>query len=256
MSISYTVKTYDNTGVKREQAIPYVKPVLRPMPVKPAVWIKPERQQQLVDLFVKTRHKCLLGHNGCTDINHYILKSDRPVYIAKPEIRLCYNASGNPILNRSGLPEYVELYKPVLTTIKSYELKNSLYDLIQAELIKNWQAEDRENEKQAYKFRHDINTQRLTPIIGKFSAVSRDIYHDNQDSFFIIGFGFDAIQLKPYCKIRVSSTNTYIYILIDNLLKSVSKHKKRKALRYGSMSNSFAVKLYDLCRKVVDSYNS
>ena len=102
-------------------------------------------------------------------------------------------------------------------------------------LIRDWQSDDRKQANLEWevesKALHALS-QRHLPVNGQFNAVSRDIYHDNQPLYYIEGYGLSALNLKPFVKVRLSSTYMRLYINLGDTLKRLSKNKRRKIVRY------------------------
>jgi len=103
-------------------------------------------------------------------------------------------------------------------------------------LIKDWQTYDRQ--ERAYinrivaKSLHSLGEQKY-PLRGQFSAVSKEVYGTSQPLFYVEGLGMSGVILKPYAKVRLSSSYLRLYIDLGNTLRGVSKSKRRKAIRYG-----------------------
>ena len=103
-------------------------------------------------------------------------------------------------------------------------------------LIRDWKSLDNdqrladwEAEKKAL---HSL-AERKFPMEGRFNAVSRDIYADNQPLFFLEGQSVSGVTLKPFVKARIASSYMRLYVDLSGVLRQVSKSKRRKALRYG-----------------------
>ena len=116
------------------------------------------------------------------------------------------------------------------------ELYNPAFEARIKPLIDDWKALDRDlrnAELQAeLKALHQV-TQRRYPLEGRFNAVSRDIYADNQPLFFLRGQAVSGVTLKPFVIARISSSYIRLYVDLSGVLRQVSKSKRRKALRYG-----------------------
>ncbi len=108
------------------------------------------------------------------------------------------------------------------------------YELFIEGLIRDWVKDDIAERladwREEQKLLHDLG-ERRKPIRGRFSTISQDIFFGNQPQYYIIGYGISGLTLKPFVKIRLSSSYLVLYIELDKLA-DVSKSKKRKALRY------------------------
>lgn len=110
------------------------------------------------------------------------------------------------------------------------------YELFSEDLISDWKADDREQrhydwlrEQRAI---HSLG-ERSYPLRGTFSAISKSIYADNQPLYWIEGMSISGITLKPFVKIRMSSSYMRLFIDLGDTLKEISKARRRKAIRYG-----------------------
>ena len=110
------------------------------------------------------------------------------------------------------------------------------YEARIAPLIEDWQSDDREQAKLNWqleqRYMHSLGEPRL-PVRGRFNNISRDIFHDIQPLFYFEGLGLDAIRLLPFAKVKLSSSYLRLYVNLGDSLRGVSKHQKRKAIRYG-----------------------
>jgi len=70
------------------------------------------------------------------------------------------------------------------------------------------------------------------PMRGRFNGVSSDIWHDSQPIYYLESMGMDCLKLKPFAKVKLSSSYQHLYVDLGDSLKSVSKNRKRKAIRY------------------------
>ncbi len=96
--------------------------------------------------------------------------------------------------------------------------------------------EDREQSRAEWelesKAMHNLGEQRY-PVFGRFNAISKDIYASNQPVYYLEGQAVSGLTLKPFVKVRLSSSYMRLYIDLGNELRQVSKSKRRKAIRYG-----------------------
>jgi hypothetical protein len=108
-------------------------------------------------------------------------------------------------------------------------------------LIADWRADDRARDSELWRAErramHSLGERRF-PVRGQFSAISKDIFFANQPQFYIEAVGVSGVTLQPFAKVKVSSTYTHLYIDIAECLRTVSKNKRRKTLRYGKIPDS------------------
>ncbi len=119
---------------------------------------------------------------------------------------------------------------------KNCAIPSHHYELFIDDLIKDWRAEDREaarlDWKAELKAMHSLGETK-TPIRGRFNNISRDIFASQQPLFYLESIGMDGLRLKPFAKVKLSSSYLRLYVDLGDSLREVSKNKRRKALRYG-----------------------
>lgn len=110
------------------------------------------------------------------------------------------------------------------------------YEIFIDGLVKDWVQSDREQRnfeaRAESRELHKLGEPKY-PLRGTFSAISREIYGSNQPLFYIQGLGMSGVTLTPFAKIRISSSYLRLYVDMGDILRDVSKNKKRKAIRYG-----------------------
>ena len=109
------------------------------------------------------------------------------------------------------------------------------YEVFVESLINDWKADDRETNalvwKNERKLIHALNEKTL-PMRGRFNGVSSDIWHDSQPIYYLESMGMDGLKMKPFAKVKLSSSYQHLYVDLGDSLRSVSKNRKRKAIRY------------------------
>ncbi len=119
---------------------------------------------------------------------------------------------------------------------KNCLIRSHHYEFFVDELVADWKALDRE-QRLAIEFAEQIALHRLGekryPLRGQFSSISQVIYGDRQPLYFVESLGISGLTLKPFAKVRISSSYMRLFIDLGNALKPVGKVKRRKAIRYG-----------------------
>lgn len=121
-------------------------------------------------------------------------------------------------------------------------------------LVKDWIADDRD--ARAFILRLQRQTLHRLPergaIRGIFSAISRTIFHDNQPLFYFEGIGISGLTFQPFVKVRLASSCTRLHVDIGDVLRGVSKNRRRKAIRYSKALPPEAQRQVDsLCGRAV-----
>jgi len=221
-------------------------------------WTSSERQAHLVRLWVTFGNRCLQGHTTCPNPEHYIHYKPKAVTFPIPVLVPCQDRDGNPLKDKDGNRLYLTIYQ----TGKGIVYKATvcrLYDLQSKRMIAFWASEDRE----ARNFLLRLQRQTLHRICergslrGRFNAISRTIYADNQPQFYFEAIGISGLTFKPFAKVRLASSFLHLHIELGDTLKAISKNKRRKAIRYGKALPIPVQKQVDsLCAKAVTKYLS
>lgn len=132
------------------------------------------------------------------------------------------------------------------------------YELFIDDLIADWKQADREQRQAEWlatlKAIHSLG-ERKYPLRGQFSAISREIWGDSQPLFYIEHLGMSGITLKPFAKVRLSSSYIRLYVDLGDNLKRVSKSKRRKAIRYGKpLPKQIEERVSVIVREAVSDY--
>jgi len=132
------------------------------------------------------------------------------------------------------------------------------FDGFTTALIKDWISSDREQSQieldAELRAIHSLG-ERKYPLRGQFSAISKDIWGGNQPLFYIQNLGMSGVTLTPFAKVRISSTYVRLYVDLADTLRSVSKSKRRKAIRYGKpLPKEVEARVTLEVRKAVEHY--
>jgi len=125
------------------------------------------------------------------------------------------------------------------------------------ELIAYWVSDDRE----ARRYQRWLDKRR--PIVGedfgawgsRFDPVQRDQFMAQRPRYYYMGLAIDALRGVPVAVVRPAGTFTALYVNVSEVLRRVSKHKKRRALRYGrgtTPESQWAID--ELCERAVDDW--
>ena len=103
-------------------------------------------------------------------------------------------------------------------------------------IIADWKHLDKEQSQADWeverKALHSLG-ERSYPIRGQFSAVSRDIYAENQPLYYFEGQAVSGLTFEPFVRVRIASSYIRLYVDLGEALRQVSKSQRRKAIRYG-----------------------
>ena len=234
-------------------------------------WARPERQDHLVQLFVRYGNQCLLGHTACHNPEHYVHDYGKSVLVPHAVNIPCQDTHGNPIRDEQGNQLYVTVYKLVRDFLHDRQVRKvdmtgdgdlhlcGLYELKAESIIKDWIADDRAQAQadwQAeYEARHR-DTDRRFPVRGNFNAISKEVFYDSQPQYYLEAIGMNALTLQPFAKVRLASSWMGLHVDLQDSLKGLSKSKKRKAIRYGKIPREVKDRVEDTCWQAVKDYFS
>ena len=220
-------------------------------------WVTLDRQHLLVKLWASDGNRCLLGHYLCLIPSHYYYTEYKRVVTAIPVKIACKDSDNNPLKDDNGNPITLTTYgtKSVVTS----EIKDAmLYELTSEQLIADWKADDKQVRLANWKAeRLELHRvyQRHYPPQGQFSAVSRDIFFDNQPYYYLMGYGISGLTFKPFAQVRLPSNRLSLYVDIGENLAGLSKSKRRKAIRYGKpLAADRKAEIESKCKQAVKHY--
>ena len=124
-------------------------------------------------------------------------------------------------------------------------------------VIKDWIAEDREARSYLLRLQRQVlhRIPERGSLRGTFNAISRTIYHDNQPRYYLEGIGISGLTFIPFAKVRLASSFTRLHVDIGDILKGLSKNKRRKAVRYAKALPVEAQREVErLCSRAVAHY--
>jgi len=129
------------------------------------------------------------------------------------------------------------------------------YEIFCDNLIKDWIADDRAQRQAEWdaerRALHRLSDRRY-PLAGQFSAISKDIFFDRQPQYYLEGIGISGLTLKPFAKVRLASSYIRLYIDLGDSLKDMSKNARRKALRYGRLTDTARQRINKAVRHYLD----
>ena len=129
------------------------------------------------------------------------------------------------------------------------------YELFAEVLIKDWVSDDKAQKQAEWQFERQqlhLTNDRRYPLEGQFSAVGKDVFYASQPQYYTIGLGMSGLTLKPFAKIRIASSYTNLHIDLGDSLKDIGKNKRRKAIRYGRITDTIQARIREAVRHYFD----
>ncbi len=205
-------------------------------------WATPERQAELIRLFLESNGFCVYGHSPCmgkwqkivTPVCQWGKRCNSPVNDGE----LCrYKPDdGKPHLPCHVFHAVKLGWHCAYGDYPCYKPYECHYELVQARLIREWGNDSRSQTNarwQAERRQLHSLAERREPVRGRFNAISRDIILDRQPAYYLDGIGISGLTFKPFAKVRIASTYMNLHIDLGDSLRAMSKNKRRKAIRYG-----------------------
>lgn len=134
------------------------------------------------------------------------------------------------------------------------------YELFIEDLIADWKRADREDKATLWyaemKAIHSLGEHTFHQT-GMFNEVSHEIYCDSQPLFYIQALGIGCVSFKPFAKVRLSSSYIGLYVDLGDSLRTLSKSKRRKVIRYGKrLPEPVQQKVVGIVQQAVNHYLS
>jgi len=129
------------------------------------------------------------------------------------------------------------------------------YELFIEDLIADWVKEDRAQRQAEWqaerKALHSLGERRY-PLRGEFSAIGKDIFYASQPQYYVEGIGISGLTLKPFAKVRIASSYMRLHIDLADSLKNTSKNARRKAIRYGKLTDTATARIKQAVKDYLD----
>lgn len=139
------------------------------------------------------------------------------------------------------------------------KLENPKLEAYLRPIIKDWVSDDRQATAYLNKLlRNQLHRiPEIGSLRGQFNFVSREIYHDSQPQYYFEALGINGLNYKPFARIRIASAFTRLHVDISEPLNTISKHKRRKAIRYGKgLPIPIQRQVEELCNLAIARYLS
>jgi len=115
------------------------------------------------------------------------------------------------------------------------------YEAYIESLIDDWIANDKAQSQAEWqaerKALHSL-AERHYPLHGQFNAIAKDVFYADQPQYYIDGIGISGLTFRPFAKVRLASSFMRLHIDLVDCLKDIGKSQRRKAIRYGKLSET------------------
>lgn len=194
---------------------------------KKPMWVTPERQQHLLRLWQEYGNQCLLGHRVCPEMSHYLKPRQRSI------------AYGNSSV-----------------VFTEYQVKR-LIDVVWAETVHYWTIDDRSQREYAWKLeqRELHRTGEIGKFKRRFDPVERDVFSQQQPSYYMLGLGMDGVTHRQIAIVRVAGTYVHLHVDVSSAVVTLAKSKRRRLVRRGGQPPVEVQKAIEsLCFEAVQDY--
>lgn len=132
------------------------------------------------------------------------------------------------------------------------------YEIYIDTLIGDWVGDDRAQRQAEWQAERELMSRRAErrfPIQGQFDGIAKDIFFTAQPDYYLIGLGISGLTFKPFAKVRLPSSYLNLFVNLGETLRSVSKSRRRKAIRYGkALPEEIQRQVDKLCNMAVRHY--
>ena len=87
---------------------------------------------------------------------------------------------------------------------------------------------------------------------GRFNTIAKDRFYAEQPEYYLEGIGISGLTFKPFAKVRLASSFMHLHIDLGDSLKGIGKNQRRKAIRYGRVSEAINQKVRQAVRHYLD----
>jgi hypothetical protein len=227
------------------------------MQTKSPLWVTPERQAYLVELFNKYGNRCLLGHKVCPIPEHYFYLEYKQGYALRQKHHKFRDGNERPIIGNDGKPLEYDIFIPYKVLLPQVKVAR-LYEYLSESFIDDWKRDSRQQAAEEYKALHKALHSVPTRLRNR-SSFNADNFYDNQPIYYIVGYGVSGITFQPLVRIRLPSSHTQLIVKLPHNIFArspiISKSLMRKHLRYGKpLPEPADVIINRLCAKAVNNY--
>ena len=222
-------------------------------------WLTNDRKQAMIRLFLEYPDNCLQGHYLCPIKEHYNLVEHRDyTYAVRHDVAVKLKADNgdkiDTIMPVYAIDNSVKIDKYIDRQVLNLQADNisvthkQLHDVLINNAIEVWREDSRIDSIQEWqrdrRELHKLN-ERSFPIRGRFNNISSVIFHESQPLYYLDSIGMNGLTMQPYAKVKLASSKMYLFIELGNSLMNVSKHRRRKILRYGKLPKEAELELID-----------
>lgn len=109
----------------------------------------------------------------------------------------------------------------------------SHYERFAESLVRYWQTDAREQARAERQAERRIETGETGRLRGDWNETARDSFYASQPQSYIEALGMSALTFTPFAKVRLPSSMVNLHVDLGDTLRRLSKHKRRKVVRYG-----------------------
>ncbi len=203
----------------------------------PPAWANPARQALLVQLFTRSEGFCVYGHKACS--GRWTEHKGQACHVTgggceEPQASLCrYHVERDKPRQTCDFRRWTTLTWACDYGHTCQAPFASHYQNFADELVRYWQADAREQAKLERQAEKRIDTGESGRLRGDWNETGRDVFHAEQPQSYIEALGMSGVTWTPFAKVRLPSSSVNLHVDLGDSLRKLSKHKRRKVVRYG-----------------------
>jgi len=204
----------------------------------------------LVKAFGKYGNKCLLGHNVCPEIEHYLVYHGKEVLIAIPVDTQLWDGHGNPIIE-NGKQQTMPGWK-IVRVLHSHQEFSNLYEQNSEFFIGGWKSEDRAEREWLWRREQQL-LHKMPDERGwgqQYDPVAKDQFMSSREPFEIEAISVNPLTLQRVARIRVAGTGKRLFVNI--MRHGKGKNARKKAIRRAAQG--VASPNHNLCKAAVTRF--
>lgn len=223
-----------------------------------ATTLTPERSAYLVSLFQATGYRCIEGHYGCLNVEHYIhvvpIVGEVPIDRRVPAIR----PDGTPQRDADGHILYTIVHRHRRGVLRTEKRLTSAYDIRAERVQRYWSEDDRADAHFAWLRERDLLHDRepRTIRLGRFGTIPADIWRESQPLYYLEQLGMSGITFTPFAIVKLPSSSVRLHVDLGDTLRGVSKNRRRKMIRYGKSAPSVRSEIARIVSEAVTAWHS
>ena len=126
------------------------------------------------------------------------------------------------------------------------------YFQLETDFIEAWIAEDRDTRQALWELEEErIHHADGYRFGGDFDPVQRDEFMRQRPSYYLEGIGVSSVTMRQTAKIRVPSTNIYLFVDVSAATNKLGKNARKRLKRQG---REIPADVHEICQRAIKSW--